>query len=61
MMTGTSLTDAALILALDLEATCADERSVSLEDMEIIEIGALWATPDGTVLDRLQSFVRLLE
>jgi len=29
--------------------------------MEIIEIGAVWATPDGTVLDRFQTFVRPLQ
>jgi inhibitor of KinA sporulation pathway (predicted exonuclease) len=29
--------------------------------MEIIEIGAAWATADGTVLDRFQAFVRPLQ
>lgn len=27
-------------------------------DMEVIEIGAVWATPDGVALNRFQSFVR---
>lgn len=46
------------ILVVDLEATCADDGSVPPEAMEIIEIGAVWATADGGVLERFQSFVR---
>lgn len=46
------------ILVVDLEATCADDGSVPPEAMEIIEIGAVWATVDGAVLERFQSFVR---
>jgi inhibitor of KinA sporulation pathway (predicted exonuclease) len=46
------------ILVVDLEATCADDGGVPPEAMEIIEIGAVWATADGTVLERFQSFVR---
>ena len=49
------------ILVVDLEATCADDASLPPEAMEIIEIGAAWATPDGTVLDRFQAFVRPLQ
>jgi inhibitor of KinA sporulation pathway (predicted exonuclease) len=49
------------ILVVDLEATCANDGSIPPAAMEIIEIGAVWALPDGTVLDRFQSFVRPLE
>jgi inhibitor of KinA sporulation pathway (predicted exonuclease) len=46
------------ILVVDLEATCANDGSFPPAAMEIIEIGAVWAMPDGAVLDRFQSFVR---
>lgn len=46
-----------MILIIDLEATCADDGSIPPEQMEIIEVGACWVTPDGTILDRFQSFV----
>jgi len=49
------------ILVVDLEATCADDGSVPPAAMEIVEIGAVWATADGAVLERFQSFVRPLE
>ena len=49
------------ILVVDLEATCANDGSIPPAAMEIIEIGAVWALPDGIVLDRFQSFVRPLE
>lgn len=48
------------ILVVDLEATCSDDGSVPSEDMEIIEIGACWATETGDVLHRFQHFVRPL-
>ncbi|MGC5791367.1 exonuclease domain-containing protein [Herbaspirillum huttiense] len=51
----------ARILVVDLEATCSDDGSVSAEEMEIIEIGACWATEEGVVLHRFQHFVRPLE
>lgn len=47
------------ILVVDLEATC-DENSPDF-DMEIIEIGAAWATPAGEILDTFQRFVRPME
>lgn len=47
-----------MILVIDLEATCADDGSISPEQMEIIELGAVWATPDGEAIDTLQRFVR---
>jgi inhibitor of KinA sporulation pathway (predicted exonuclease) len=49
------------ILVVDLEATCANDGSIPPAAMEIIEIGAVWALPDGTVHDRFQRFVRPLE
>lgn len=47
-------------LVVDLEATCADDNSIPAEDMEIIEIGACWATESGEVLKRFQCFVKPL-
>ncbi|MCG9105730.1 exonuclease domain-containing protein [Laribacter hongkongensis] len=47
-----------MILIIDLEATCADDGSIPAEQMEIIEVGACWATPMGEVIDRFQAFVR---
>jgi len=44
------------ILVVDLEATCDDNAPEF--DMEIIEVGAVWVAPDGTILDRFQSFAR---
>lgn len=49
-----------MILVVDLEATCADDGSIPPESMEIIEIGACWATCEGVVADRFQAFVRPL-
>jgi inhibitor of KinA sporulation pathway (predicted exonuclease) len=49
------------VLVVDLEATCANDGSFPPETMEIIEIGAVWATPDGSVLDQFQRFVRPLQ
>jgi inhibitor of KinA sporulation pathway (predicted exonuclease) len=49
------------ILVVDLEATCANDASLAPEAMEIIEIGAVWAKPDGTVLNHFQAFVRPLQ
>ncbi|MDC6237022.1 exonuclease domain-containing protein [Ralstonia solanacearum] len=46
-------------LVVDLEATC-DENAPDF-DMEIIEVGAVWATPAGAILDTFQSFVRPIE
>jgi inhibitor of KinA sporulation pathway (predicted exonuclease) len=47
-----------MILVLDLEATCCDRGTISTPDMEIIEIGAVWATISGHVIDTFQTFVR---
>lgn len=47
-----------LILVIDLEATCADDGSIPPEEMEVIEVGAVWATHDGEAIDTFQRFVR---
>lgn len=49
------------ILVIDLEATCCDLGTITPEQMEIIELGAVWAQPTGEVIDTLQSFVQPLE
>ena len=46
------------ILVIDLEATCDEGDGFPAEHMEIIEIGAVWATAEGKVLDTFQSLVR---
>ncbi len=50
-----------MILVIDLEATCCDQGTITPEQMEIIELGAVWATPAGEVIDALQRFVRPTE
>jgi inhibitor of KinA sporulation pathway (predicted exonuclease) len=50
-----------VILVIDLEATCSDDGSITPEQMEVIELGAVWATPAGEVIDTLQRFVRPTE
>lgn len=47
-------------LVVDLEATCSDDGSIAPEEMEIIEVGACWATESGVVLERFQHLVRPL-
>ncbi|GAA0833676.1 3'-5' exonuclease [Cupriavidus pauculus] len=49
------------ILIIDLEATCADDGTIPPEQMQVIEIGAVWATPAGEVIDTFQRFVRPTE
>lgn len=46
------------VLVIDLEATCSNDESITGSDMEIIEIGACWISPNGEMLDTFQSFVR---
>ena len=46
------------ILVIDLEATCCDQGTIPPEQMEVIELGAVWATPTGEVIDTLQRFVQ---
>ncbi len=47
-----------MMLVIDLEATCDEGDGLPAIDMEIIEIGAVWATAEGTVLDTFQALVR---
>jgi inhibitor of KinA sporulation pathway (predicted exonuclease) len=49
------------VLVIDLEATCADDDSLPAQLMEVLEVGAVWVTPEGQILDRFQSFVRPIE
>jgi inhibitor of KinA sporulation pathway (predicted exonuclease) len=49
-----------LILVIDLEATCDEGEGIPPDEMEIIEIGAVWATTEGKVIDEFQVFVRPL-
>ena len=49
------------VLVIDLEATCAEDGTIPPDLMEVIEVGAVWATPDGQILDRFQRFVRPVE
>ncbi|GHT99064.1 exonuclease [Betaproteobacteria bacterium] len=51
-----------MILVIDLEATCDDGnvKPIPPDEMEIIEIGAVWATVEGKVIDEFQTFVRPL-
>lgn len=46
------------ILVIDLEATCDEGDALVSSDMEIIEIGAIWATPEGRVIDSFEILVR---
>jgi inhibitor of KinA sporulation pathway (predicted exonuclease) len=46
------------VLVIDLEATCADDGSISPELMEVLELGAVWVSPEGHILDRFHSFCR---
>ncbi len=57
-MTAAELLANVPVLVIDLEATCDDADGLPASDMEIIEIGAVWATAEGTVLDTFQALVR---
>ena len=46
------------VLVIDLEATCADDGSISPELMEVLELGAVWVSPEGHIVDRFHSFCR---
>ena len=46
------------ILVIDLEATCDEGDGLAADDMEVIEIGAVWATAEGEVLEEFQALVR---
>ena len=57
-MTRDELLASVPVLVIDLEATCDEGDGIPASDMEIIEIGAVWATAEGTVLDTFQALVR---
>ena len=46
------------MLIIDLEATCDEGDGIPADHMEIIEIGAVWTTAEGKVIDAFQSLVR---
>lgn len=46
------------MLVIDLEATCSEDGSIAGTEMEIIEVGAVWAQDDGSVLETFHSYVR---
>lgn len=47
-----------MFLIIDLEATCSEDLEITAADMEIIEVGAVWAHPNGEVVNTFQTFVR---
>lgn len=46
------------ILVIDLEASCDEGDKLPGDEMEMIEVGAAWATPDGRILAEFQALVR---
>jgi inhibitor of KinA sporulation pathway (predicted exonuclease) len=46
------------ILIVDLEATCSSDASILPQSMEIIEIGAVWVTIAGVLIQQFQSYVK---
>jgi len=52
---------AVLLLVVDLECTCDHGDAVPPEEMEIIEIGAVWVTAEGQILDTWNRRVRPTE
>jgi inhibitor of KinA sporulation pathway (predicted exonuclease) len=49
------------VLVLDLELTTAGDDSIGPEQMEVVEVGAVWITAEGQILDCFHSFVRPME
>ena len=47
-----------MILVIDLEASCDEGDKLPGDEMEMIEVGAVWATPDGRILAEFQALVR---
>lgn len=47
-----------LILVIDFEMTCDEGDRMPINEMEIIEIGAVWAAVDGHVLAEFQTLAR---
>lgn len=46
------------ILVVDLEATCWDDRTTTVDDMDIIEFGCVIADDSGNILDDFGTIVR---
>lgn len=51
-------TPARPLYIVDLEATCWDDRTYTVDEMEVIEIGCVLVTQKGVVLDEFSTFVR---
>ena len=47
-----------LYVVLDVEATCTDCDEFPRDEMEVIEIGAVVCSGDGTIHDTFQAFIR---
>jgi len=50
-----------MVLVIDIEATCCDRGTIAADQMEVIELGAVWATARGEVVDSMQRFARPIE
>lgn len=61
-MTNDTFAAPELLLVVDLECTCSEDGAtdgaIPPEAMEIIEVGAVWCTPEGEVLDTFSRLVR---
>jgi hypothetical protein len=53
-----SLAGERLVLVIDLDATCDAGKCIPPKQMKIIEIGAVWATLYGSVVETFQTLVR---
>lgn len=47
-----------MILVIDLEASCDEGDKLPGDEMEMIEVGAVWATLDGRILAEFHALVR---
>lgn len=46
------------VLVIDLEATCAKDGSILAANAEIIEIGAVWVSPEGGLLEEFGIIIK---
>lgn len=46
------------VLVIDVELTCSDDGTIPPADMQLIELAAVWSTPEGQILDRYHTFVQ---
>jgi inhibitor of KinA sporulation pathway (predicted exonuclease) len=46
------------MLIVDLEAACDEFDRLPATEIEFIEVGAVWATVDGTVVNTFDSLVK---